>query len=112
MSDLDTMAERRMRALVVADVRAFDPRIRIGDAVLNVMSSWKQHDQRWMEWRFDDVKVKNYFHSAHGAHAAGWTEWLRRRMTPAEYEAYQDGDDAAWKRRDRRTRLQDVGGPS
>lgn len=99
MSSPDTLAERRMRAMLVADVRAYDPRIRIGDADLVVMSGWKQHDQRWMEWRFGDVRIENYFHSAHGAHAAGWTEWLRRTMTPPEYDAYQAGDKAGWQRR-------------
>ncbi len=107
MSSLDTLAERRMRAMVVADVRAFDPRVRIGDADLTIMSGWKQHDDRWMEWSFDGVKVEGYFHSAHGAHAAGWREWLRRSMTTAEYGAYQDGDAAGWKRRDRRQAIEE-----
>jgi hypothetical protein len=102
LSGLDTLAERRMRSLLVADVRAFDPRIRIRDADLSIMSGWKQHDDRWMEWRFDDVKVEGYFRSAHGAHAAGWAEWLRRIMTDAEHAAYQTGDASGWKRRDRR----------
>lgn len=102
MSSLDTLAERRMRATVVADVRAFDPRVRIGDADLTIMSGWKQHDDRWMEWAFDETKIEGYFHSAHGAHAAGWSEWLRKNMTPTEYDAYQSGDAAGWHRRDRR----------
>lgn len=103
MSVLDTMAERRQRALVVADVRAFDPAARIGNARLEIRSGWKQHDDRWMEWSFGDVRVEGYFHSAHGAHAEGWRRWLHSRMTEAQAQAYEDGDDAGWQHRHRKT---------
>lgn len=97
MSSMDTLVERRERALVVADVRAFAPGTPVGDARLEIMSGWKQHDDRWMQWRFGKTKVEGYFHSAHGAHAAGWRQWLQETMTPRQYESYQDGEDAGWK---------------
>lgn len=104
MNSLDALAERQTRAMVVADIRAFDPQVRIGDADLTIMSSWKQHDNRWMVWQFDGTRIEGYFHSAYGAHTEGWRTWLRRTMTSAEYEAYQAGDAAGWHRRDRHER--------